>query len=32
MADWYRRDRENITLTLHVKPGAKRSEIVGLQR
>ena len=30
MADWYRRDGENITLTLHVQPGAKRSEIVGL--
>lgn len=30
MADWYRRNGENITLTLHVQPGAKRSEIVGL--
>jgi uncharacterized protein (TIGR00251 family) len=30
MADWYRRDGETITLTLHVQPGAKRSEIVGL--
>jgi uncharacterized protein (TIGR00251 family) len=30
MADWYRRDGEIITLTLHVQPGAKRSEIVGL--
>ena len=30
MADWYRRDGKNITLTLHVQPGAKRSEIVGL--
>ncbi len=30
MADWYRRDGENITLTLHVQPGAKRSEIAGL--
>jgi uncharacterized protein len=30
MADWYRRDGEVITLTLHVQPGAKRSEIAGL--
>ena len=30
MADWYRRRDDLITLTLHVKPGAKRSEIVGL--
>jgi uncharacterized protein (TIGR00251 family) len=30
MADWYRRDGEDITLTLHVQPGAKRSEIAGL--
>lgn len=30
MADWYRRDGENITLTLHVQPGAKRNEIAGL--
>jgi uncharacterized protein (TIGR00251 family) len=30
MADWYRHDRGNITLTLHVQPGAKRSEIAGL--
>jgi uncharacterized protein (TIGR00251 family) len=30
MADWYRRDGEIITLTLHVQPGAKRSEIGGL--
>jgi hypothetical protein len=27
---WYRRSGETITLTLHVQPGAKRSEIVGL--
>jgi uncharacterized protein (TIGR00251 family) len=27
---WYRRNGEVITLTLHVQPGAKRSEIVGL--
>ena len=28
--NWYRRNGEVITLTLHVQPGAKRSEIVGL--
>jgi hypothetical protein len=27
---WYRRNGEVTTLTLHVQPGAKRSEIVGL--
>lgn len=30
MAGWYRRSGEVITLTLHVQPGAKRSEIAGL--
>ncbi|MFZ2300399.1 MAG: DUF167 domain-containing protein [Gallionella sp.] len=30
MADWYRRSADVITLTLHVQPGAKRSEIAGL--
>ena len=30
MTDWYRRSGEVITLTLHVQPGAKRSEIAGL--
>lgn len=30
MADWFRCKDEVITLTLHVQPGAKRSEIVGL--
>jgi len=30
MADWYRRRDDAITLTLHVQPGAKRSEITGL--
>ena len=30
MAVWYRRDGEIITLTLHVQPGAKHSEIAGL--
>ena len=27
---WYRRSGEVITLTLHVQPGAKRSEVAGL--
>lgn len=27
---WYRRSGEVVTLTLHVQPGAKRSEIAGL--
>jgi len=30
MASWYRRQDDVITLTLHVQPGAKRSEIAGL--
>ena len=30
MAGWYRRNADVITLTLHVQPGAKRSEIAGL--
>jgi len=30
MTDWYRCKHDVITLTLHVQPGAKRSEIVGL--
>lgn len=30
MADWYRRNGNIVTLTLHVQPGAKRSEIAGL--
>ena len=28
--DWYRRSEDAITLTLHVQPGAKRSEVAGL--
>ena len=28
--EWYRRNGEVITLTLHVQPGAKHSEITGL--
>jgi uncharacterized protein len=27
---WYRQEGDGITLTLHVQPGAKRSEIAGL--
>jgi uncharacterized protein (TIGR00251 family) len=30
MAGWYRSNAGVITLTLHVQPGAKRSEISGL--
>jgi len=30
MADWFRRNGEVVTLTLHVQPGARRSEITGL--
>lgn len=30
MNDWYRRDGESLSLTLHVQPGAKRTEISGL--
>jgi uncharacterized protein (TIGR00251 family) len=30
MASWYHSDGEDITLNLHVQPGAKRSEITGL--
>ncbi|HEU0188474.1 MAG TPA: DUF167 domain-containing protein [Gallionella sp.] len=30
MAEWYRRRDEVVSLTLHVQPGAKRSEIAGL--
>lgn len=30
MPDWYRQDGAAITLTLHVQPGAKRSELAGL--
>jgi len=27
---WYRREGDSITLTLHIQPGAKRSEMAGL--
>jgi uncharacterized protein (TIGR00251 family) len=30
MADWFRRNGEITTLTLHIQPGAKRSELAGL--
>ena len=30
MNDWYRRDGDVLSLTLHVQPGAKRTEISGL--
>lgn len=30
MSEWYRHQHETILLGLHVQPGAKRSEIVGL--
>lgn len=30
MSEWYRRSGDVVTLTLHVQPGAKHSEISGL--
>ncbi len=30
MRDWYKYTAETLTLTLHIQPGAKRSEIAGL--
>lgn len=30
MSEWYRRNGEILTLTLHVQPGAKRTEVAGL--
>lgn len=30
MSIWYRRNGDELTLTLHIQPGAKRSEVVGL--
>jgi uncharacterized protein (TIGR00251 family) len=30
VSTWYRRNGEVLTLTLHIQPGAKRSEVVGL--
>ena len=30
MAAWYRREGDSVTLSLHIQPGAKRSEVSGL--
>lgn len=30
MSEWYRRSGDVLTLTLHVQPGAKRTEVAGL--
>lgn len=30
MSGWYRRNGDELILTLHIQPGAKRSEIAGL--
>lgn len=30
MSGWYRRNGDELTLTLHIQPGAKRSEVAGL--
>lgn len=30
MSAWYRRNGDILTLTLHVQPGAKRTEVAGL--
>ena len=30
MTGWYRRHDDVVTLTLHIQPGAKRCEVVGL--
>lgn len=30
MSVWYRRNGDLLTLTLHVQPGAKRTEVTGL--
>ncbi len=30
MSAWYRRNGDVLTLTLHVQPGAKRTEVAGL--
>jgi len=27
---WHRREGDSVTLTLHIQPGAKRSEVAGL--
>ncbi len=30
MSEWYRRSGDVITLTLHIQPGAKRTDVAGL--
>lgn len=30
MSEWYRRNGEVVTLTLHIQPGAKRTDVAGL--
>ena len=30
MVDWFRSEVNSVTLTLHIQPGAKRSEVMGL--
>ncbi|MBU0620298.1 MAG: YggU family protein [Gammaproteobacteria bacterium] len=30
MSEWYRRSGDVLTLTLHVQPGAKRTDVAGL--
>ena len=30
MSEWYRRSGDVLTLTLHIQPGAKRTEVAGL--
>jgi uncharacterized protein (TIGR00251 family) len=30
VSEWYRRNGDIITLTLHIQPGAKRTEVSGL--
>lgn len=30
MSEWYRRNGDVLTLTLHIQPGAKRTETAGL--
>jgi uncharacterized protein len=30
MSEWYRRNGDILTLTLHIQPGAKRTDVAGL--
>ncbi len=30
MSNWYRRNGDVLTLTLHIQPGAKRTDVAGL--